>query len=675
MSEIYIPGINSRFDTDKLVENLMRIERIPLDRVERNVESLQNQKTYWQDLGRRMNSLRESARMLFSYQNPFNDRIVASQEDGIIGGNASREAVEQERTFTIKQIAQADRFLSQPLEESYRVESGTYAFQVGTEEISFAFRGGSLREFAETLTRRGREKIQASVITVERGSRSLLIESLVTGAANRLIPSEDAEQLALAIGMMARVNDSRRDVLFPNESLGEGITLEDEALRIKAGGSIALAIEPGMESTGSILFSFEAATYPFGVEDLPQSQKPSGPAIPSSGSTTYGGITVENDESVVTIPEWIPPPPPERIDDMGVLTLAFTDGTRAALPPIADSNGFAEYQYNLSDFAGNRTLSSIEIHNRNTYRDIAIQNIRAFDPDAIGGLKPLNAVSTAQDGILTMDGITIIRPTNTIDDLIPGVTLLVRNPSDRPVRLNIQPDRPGVKEAIINLVGNYNRLMADINILTRLDERLIQELTYLTRDEEAEYRERLGAFSTDTTLNQYRNSMQRITSSPYLTTAEQDLTLLAQIGIGTDVRRAGASTGIDSSRLRGYLEIDERILDNALETQFLAIRQLFGNDTDGDLIVDSGIAYSLDTITRPYVETGGLLSMKTSSLDSRIEQDGRRIETLERQLAAKEASMRNQYAQMEGAYNRLEQLSTSLDQFNRQQIYNNNNSR
>ncbi|MDR2069422.1 MAG: flagellar filament capping protein FliD, partial [Spirochaetaceae bacterium] len=111
--------------------------------------------------------------------------------------------------------------------------------------------------------------------------------------------------------------------------------------------------------------------------------------------------------------------------------------------------------------------------------------------------------------------------------------------------------------------------------------------------------------------------------------------------------------------------------DNALETKLQAIQQLFGNDTDGDLIVDSGIAYSLESIAKPYVESGGIISLKTGTIDSRISQDQRRIETLNRQLAAKEATLKLQYGQMEGSYNRMEQMSTSLEQFSQRSTNNN----
>jgi flagellar capping protein FliD len=511
MSDIYVPGLSSRFNSDKVIEDLMRLERVPRDRIVSNIEQVQKEKKYWQDLSNTTKTLRESASQLFSYNNPFNDRNVTSSDESVLTGTAKRDAAQQDLSFTVKQIAQADRFLSSPLQENFKVEAGIYSFLIGKEEVSFDFKGGTLKDFSDTLNRRGRDLIQSSLIAVKSGTKSLLIESKVTGEDNSLIFS---------------------------------------------GASLALGADTGM-------------------------------------------IEVYNGE----------------------------DGTQAQL-------------------------------------------------------RPLNAVSTARDAIVSMEGIEVYRPSNEIDDLLPGVTLKLKGTSDRPVRLQVEMDTEGVKDAIITFIGNYNRLMAEINVLTarssfselsgsayktNVDETVLNELTYLTADERAEMRNRLGVFNSDSTLSQIRNTLMRIVSDSYPNTADESLNLLVQIGIGTDIRRTG---GANPSKLRGYLEIDEKILDSAIATNLPAVKQLFGSDTTGDLIVNTGIAYSIDALAKPYVESTGIFALKANNIDARIQQDTRRIETLDRQLAAKEADLKRQYSQMEGAYNRMEQMGNSLDRF---QLQNNNN--
>jgi flagellar hook-associated protein 2 len=491
MSDVYVPGIQSRLGSDKLVEDLMKLERIPRDRAESNIERYETEKGYWQGISTRLSALRESARLLFSFNNPFNEFVARSSDDSVLVATATRTADEQIRTFTVKQTASSDRFLSSPLSEDFHVEGGTYSFSIGNEEISFDFRGGTLNEFSYALNRRSRNKLQASLVAVKSGTKSLFIESKVTGEDNRLTFSNAAVNLGASTGM-----------------------------------------------------------------------------------------------------------------------LGVVDGEQRALNPI----------------------------------------------------------STAQDAIITMEGIQIQRSSNEISDLVPGVTLKAMDVSDKPVRLNIQPDRESIKDAIISFVGNYNRVLAEINLLTMNDIKVIEELSYLSVEEAAQYRKNLAPLAGDSTLSQMRSSLTRIMSSPYETSLGLDMVLLVQIGVGTDVRRSG---GGSTSQLRGYLEIDEKTLDAAIATNLNGIRQLFAYDTDGDLIADTGIAYSIDLLTRPYVETGGLLAMKSNNMDSRINQEQQRIATLDRQLAAKEADLRRQYAQMESAYSRMEQMTTSFDRFSQQNSGNN----
>jgi flagellar hook-associated protein 2 len=663
VSDIYIPGVRSRFNTDTLIEELMKVERIPRDRAESQIENLQTEKGYWQEIGIRIGSLRESARSLYSFQNPFSERIARSSDESVLTATATRQALEQERTFTVRQVAMADRFLSNPLDPSFRVREGNYTFKIGDDEINVTYRGGTLKDFTEIVNRRGRGKIQASVIAVESGKQSLLIESLKTGAENRLSFSGAAEDLVRGIGIGAKAPES------PEPSLPDRVTVKEEALTVGAGNKQTIEFSGDareLSAQKGMILSFETSTKVIPPDTSPAPAAPSGPAIPDSGSVSYGGITIENDSSSVSLPEWTPPPVPPRVDDSQMLSLRFADGSSAALPLVRDSSGFASSSVNLDDIAGGKAVSSLEIVNNNTHRDVSIRNVAVYNPSPAPEFKPGNALSTAQDAIVVMEGIEIKRPSNDISDLIPGVTVTARAASERPVTLKVEPDREGVKDAIITMVGNYNRLMAELNVLTRNDDRIVQELSYMTAEEQADLRKRLGAFSGDSILNQFRNRLQQAVTDAYPTQAERDLALLAQIGVGTDVRRSGASAGYDPSRMRGYLEIDEKALDEAIQRDLPAIQQLFGYDTDGDLIVDSGIAHSLETLTKPYVETGGVITLKTGTLDSRIDQENRRIGTLDRQLEAREDSLRREFGRMESAYSRMEKMGTSLDNFSRQ---------
>ena len=97
------------------------------------------------------------------------------------------------------------------------------------------------------------------------------------------------------------------------------------------------------------------------------------------------------------------------------------------------------------------------------------------------------------------------------------------------------------------------------------------------------------------------------------------------------------------------------------------IKTLFGYDTDGDLIIDEGIAYRLDKQITAYTQTGGILALKTSTLDSKIKSSESRITKLEDQMEKKESELRQKYSTMQGSLSNLENQQTTISNFTKQQ--------
>ena len=94
-----------------------------------------------------------------------------------------------------------------------------------------------------------------------------------------------------------------------------------------------------------------------------------------------------------------------------------------------------------------------------------------------------------------------------------------------------------------------------------------------------------------------------------------------------------------------------------------AVRELFGNDTDGDLVVNAGVAYALDTLLRPYVQTGGIVPNRVAGTDTAIARSAREISDYEKRLTANEAELKRKYGLMEGALSEMEKNSQTLKNF------------
>ncbi|MGO8695129.1 MAG: flagellar filament capping protein FliD [Rectinemataceae bacterium] len=679
MSDLSIPGVGtSKYGSDKLIEGLMKLERIPRDREEKNLKSLQDQRSVWLDFNRRLTTLRDSADTLYSYRNPFNDRLAKSSDESSLTATATREALEQTRSIVVKRIASADRFLSSELPKDYRVPAGTYTFTVGDKSLDLRFQGGSLQEFADALTRKGKDLLRAEVIVVKPDTKSLVIESLETGAANRLSFANDAVAFGLDAGLITKIHTSLQnfDPTAPQSwttAVDPGLVKVDAApaelglaagtkmLSIEAGnapGEAKLDL-PAPVKTAGLVLELQYHIVPLGAASTPT--PPPGPDLKSVGSVTYEGVTVNGAPSASALPEWVPPPVPPRIEDKSMASVVGSDGKAAALPDLQDGDGVQTLSVKLSDYLPE--VSALAFRVRDTTRRLEVVGARIYDPTETGGYRPLKPISTAQDALASVDGVDVQRPSNDISDAVPGVTLTLKAPSQRPVSLVVEPDRSSVKDAIIAMVGNYNRLMAQINILSGTDDRLISEISYFTDEEKKSAEQHLGELQGDPTLDLLRSSMERIMMNSYPTSDGSDMALLAQMGVATNASGPGADTGYDISKMRGYLEIDEDTLKKALQDHFTAVKQLFGNDTQGTLIVDSGVAYSLDRLIKPYVEMGGIISLKTGTLDQQISSTKRTIGDLDTQLAAKQQDLKDKYGQMEGALNQMQSASSSIDNF------------
>ncbi|MDR0663168.1 MAG: flagellar filament capping protein FliD, partial [Spirochaetaceae bacterium] len=493
MPDISVPGIKSRFDTEKIVEGLMKVERLPKERIERANETFAAQKSNWQNLARRLNQLRDDARLLYSYQNPFNDKSAVSANEAVLGAAVSREADTQKHEFIVKQTAAADRFLSKPLDDNFRVAEGTYTFSTGERDVSFKFRGGSLREFTDTLNRVGQNSVKAGVYAVQKGQKSLLIESLVTGAENRLSFLDDALNLALQTGILGHDSAAAAAPAEPKTTNIKAVAARGSSAVNEAVSGDGMRVPPmseasvslgGLTPSRTLILRFETALTgspasgaSAGTPAVSAEGYPPQPEMPSAadGENTVlvdgkyviqrqrlDGVAEEEGAETQQEPQQpVSGNPPARVDNLAVLALEFSDGTSAALPPIKDSAEFSQNQYQLYPLAGGKTITGININNHNTHSSVDIRNIQLFDPrpentEDSGGIRPLNAVSTARDAIILMDGIETQRPSNTIDDLIPGITLNARAASETPVSIDVEADTEAVKEAVITLIGNYN---------------------------------------------------------------------------------------------------------------------------------------------------------------------------------------------------------------------------
>ncbi len=221
------------------------------------------------------------------------------------------------------------------------------------------------------------------------------------------------------------------------------------------------------------------------------------------------------------------------------------------------------------------------------------------------------------DAELAVDGYTVTRANNTIDDVITGVTLELESADPGFVyNLDIARDTAAVAENVQAFADAYNEVTTAINNL---------------RDNE---------LATDSLLYSVENGLRNIMNSP-ATGLPSGLSYLGEIGV--------------SFSREGVLTVDAADVESALTNNFNAVSELFATD-------EQGFANRLDTLVDGWLATDGLIDGRTDSLDD----SKRRLEdqevSLEYRLSQIERRLFAQFSQLDTLLTSLQGTSNYLTQ-------------
>jgi flagellar hook-associated protein 2 len=175
-----------------------------------------------------------------------------------------------------------------------------------------------------------------------------------------------------------------------------------------------------------------------------------------------------------------------------------------------------------------------------------------FDTDHnLGALSTIRArqIQAGASASISVDGVALTPSSNTVDDVIPGVTLNLRKgASETTVTLTVGRNEEAVKEKIGEFVTAYNETMDAIN----------GQLSY-----DAENQKAGGPLFGDNTLRTIKSSLGNIIINQ-VSGVSDDFATLGMVGI---------SLGKD-----GRLTVDNAKLQGHLEANFDDVKRLFAAD-------------------------------------------------------------------------------------------------
>ena len=225
-------------------------------------------------------------------------------------------------------------------------------------------------------------------------------------------------------------------------------------------------------------------------------------------------------------------------------------------------------------------------------------------------------------------GITISRSSNTLTDVVEGLTLnLQAVDANNPVTITVTQDNGAVKEAISEFVKGYNEIVTFVN-----------ERTFYN----TETKDRgifVGESFARTVLDRVRESV------------------FSQIGELTTYTGA-SQIGFETQTTDGTIKLNETTLDSALSSNFSAVRDLFvKNATTGSSGIADLVVNAIDGLDD--IDTG-LLTRRQKALTKQVNEFTNQITLKEEALARFEQQQRLKFANLDGLLARLQSQLTQL---------------
>jgi flagellar hook-associated protein 2 len=239
-------------------------------------------------------------------------------------------------------------------------------------------------------------------------------------------------------------------------------------------------------------------------------------------------------------------------------------------------------------------------------------------------------VRAATDAEIELNGdasATARRASNQITDLIPGVTLTLKE--EGTVTLGVELDQDKIVQAVKGFVDAYNSVMDYIN----------QHKTFSYN--EVTKSGNKGALFGDSSLmhieSQIRNALYQTVEG-----VDPSAGLLSLIGI------EGAKSG--------RLEFDEELFKTKLDSNFDDIAKLFGATSDET----KGIFTRLHDDLFEWTSTDGVLKLKTNTIEREITSIDEQLSAMEDRLAKREEYYYAKFMAMEKALATIQSQATWL---------------
>jgi flagellar hook-associated protein 2 len=272
----------------------------------------------------------------------------------------------------------------------------------------------------------------------------------------------------------------------------------------------------------------------------------------------------------------------------------------------------------------------------------------------------LNTLTRGQDAVVfygstnPAQAIALTSSTNSLANVITGVTVNLTGTSTTPVELVVSRDTDAMETKIKEFVDSFNKVLDALN-------------KYDKYDQETNVR---GALLGDSAVSQIRSGLYAaIQGTPLNVEGEFQRLSLAGVKVGD-----GAKLEFDAQKFREAFEQNPQAVEDLFAAFDLAPREdtVLLRDENGNPIATTpntgelqptklGIAEIIKRLADQYTNSiDGLLTRRKNTLTDQIDQQVDRISNFDNQLARKRARLEQQFIAMEQAIAQLQSQQAAL---------------
>jgi flagellar hook-associated protein 2 len=546
----------SSIDTNAIVQQLMQVERQPLLKLKQKEADYQAKISAYATL--------------LSSVSSFKSAVTALKDSSLIGMKATVSDTSY-MTATASSTATA----------------GTYTMKIGS--LAAAQSLSSLRFGSQTMKVADLSVNTTQKIKIQVGS-STAKEITIDSTNNTLSGIKDAINSAGAGVTASVVKESSGFVIDANNNtiiFNDGIA--DRTATIAAGtytsSGLATAIQTALNSapgtTNTFAVQYDTTLSKFKITN---SAGPNVNILWGSTSTTA-----------------------EQILGFDPTTDTVTAGSLTTGDDLVDGTYKLTLTSNTTG-ASNTISLTVDENNDGTYGGAGETDTAGLSSIASGNMSTTQA---AADASITVNGLTVTRSSNTITDVITGVTInLVKVSGTTEFTLTVAQDSSALTSKLNSFVSSYNQVMSTINGLRG---------NATTR----------GILSGDATSAALKNTLRNIITATY------NNTNLVSLGLTHDKN--------------GVLSLNSTTLDSAISSNQSSV-----------ITTINTMATSLEATLGDYVNT--ILPVRKSGYQDSVKNVQKNAENLERRLQTTEVALKKKFIALDRLLNQLQGTSSYLTQ-------------